>query len=157
MALPKLTQTPDRESYSYSDAAEAGETSFGGGASRARPGTPGSPGRVSVRWTTDRAGYLALLSFFRVTTIAGALPFLIDLIVDEPYLVEAEARFVPGTFVLSGKSGHRYEVGATLEVVPPRRNLAYSEMVVLLYDGRVTGDLFTELSNFVNVVWPDIP
>ena len=69
-------------------------------------------------------GYQYLRNFYNGLLIAGSEPFLIDLILDDSYLTEHTAYFLPGSLTLNGVSGTNYQVSAELEVRPlPYQNV----------------------------------
>lgn len=116
--LTKLILPPNNSSYSVTDGKEVVSVALDGGAGRYRRDIIGASSAVSVQWVCDRGEYEYLRAFYRSLLGKGALPFLIDLILDDPLPVEHKAYFVPGSMVLTGQRGLSYYVSAQLEVEP---------------------------------------
>lgn len=72
---------------------------------------------VEVAWTVGPMDYMYLRAFHRLTA-SGSLPFLVDLPAGSAAPGEHVARFVPGSFRLSGISGETHTVTAVLEAHP---------------------------------------
>ena len=90
-----------------------------GGRGRYRKDIFQSSSMLNVSWICDREQYQYLVAFYRTATMRGALPFTIDLIIDDMDLKEYEANFMPGTFTLTSQRGLSYTVSATIEVAQP--------------------------------------
>lgn len=118
MTLSKLNLLPDNSSYSVTDGKEVVSVQLDGGAGRYRRDILGASSAVSVQWVCDRTEYRYLRTFYSALVGKGAIPFLIDLILDDPLPVEHKAYFVPGSMVLTGQMGMSYYVSANLEVEP---------------------------------------
>lgn len=117
--IQKLIIPPDRNSYNFLDGEEVLSVALDGGASKFRSDVLNSNIRVSVQWTLNPTSYNYFRAFYNTIIAKGALPFLIDLYIDNPFeLTEHEAHFVPGTFGLRSQSGQAFVIAATLEIKP---------------------------------------
>lgn len=154
--MQKFTIPPDAAGYTFRDGRHVLGTRLMGGASRYRKDLAGSTSTVSVNWTTDREGYLYIRSFFNAIVQKGALPFLIDLVLDQPETTEHKAYFIPETLSLNGQRGLQYSVSAELEVYPAAP-WPYAEDYVAIYNE--FGNTFRYYENvldiLMNVSWPD--
>ena len=152
----KLKLPPDQSGYSVKDGTEVVSTKLDGGASRYRRDVLRSTSTVSAQWTASPKQYKYLRAFFKSVTIAGAVPFLIDLLLDEPFLTEHKAYFVPGSMSLSQQQGMTYFVQAQLEVYPivqnDAANISYVEMYGAL--GDIGANVLNRLAKLVNVDMP---
>lgn len=154
--MEKFVIPPDNASYTFEPGSSVLSTKMMGGASRYRKDLINPTSKVSVNWTTDTDGYLYIRSFFRAIIEEGSLPFLIDLVLDEPGLTEHKAYFVPGSFRLNSQKGLTYSVSAELEVyqaaVP-----AFAKDFVYIYNE--FGNTFRYYENaldiLINESWPD--
>ena len=134
MPLEKLNMTPAQDAYSMADGDEVLYQQLEGGGPRLRKDIENSFNRVNVQWDTTQAGYKYLRAFFITATKKGALPFLIDLIIDEAILTEHEANFVPNTFRLSGVQGsNAFTVNAALDVKPIAPDDEYNQTIIDIY------------------------
>lgn len=118
MPLPTLLLPPDQANYASPFGHTAVSTLLDGGASRFRADQLGGAFFVTVQWTLSKKNYNYLTAFYRTSTAAGSLPFLIGLILDSGDIQTYTAHFVPDSFALTSQSGQTYIVGATLEVLP---------------------------------------
>lgn len=117
--MDKFIIPPDQSGYSVTDGTETLSVSLDGGAARYRKDILNSSSQVSVQWTLSREQYDYFRVFYKLVTVSGALPFLLDLYVDESFeLTEHECHFVPGTVGLKSQAGLTFVVGATLEIKP---------------------------------------
>ena len=120
MTLTKCNLAPEKQSYTHQDGNEIVSVNLDGGLSRTRRDKINSAMIVGVQWSCDKFTYNYMRSFYRGVTESGALPFLIDLLVDDACaLTEVEAKFVTGTFRLASHSGANYIITANLEIKPP--------------------------------------
>lgn len=116
MALVKFKYVPDSAGYSASDPSEVIQVQLDGGSARYRRDKFDSSSAVSVTWTFNQGEYRYFRAFYRALLGRGALPFLIDLVIDQAELQEYTAHFVPGSVALTQQSGLTYVVKADLEV-----------------------------------------
>jgi hypothetical protein len=142
----KLLTPIDEANYSVAEGAEAAIADFDTTATKMGPGKAGVPSRVTVHWVTDRAGYVALRSFYLQQI---AVPFLIDLILDQPYLTEHVATFVSGTFKLESFEGLTYSVTADLFAMP-YLNTTFYDMLVHNIDDDMSPTLFAGIAHLVH-------
>lgn len=130
----KLKIPPDSAGYTVSAGAMAAQSQLEGGLSRFRADKENPASRVMVQWTVSPDKYRYLRAFYH-TTKHGALPFLIDLVLDESTPTEYEAHFIPGTWNLREQKGQSYTVSTELEVVPTTPvDLTYEEGIVIDFD-----------------------
>lgn len=118
MEMVKFVIPPDNSQYTVADGKEVIATQLDGGAARYRQDIIGATSTVTVTWILGRDEYLYLRSFYRGITGKGAVPFLIDLILDDYELTEHKAYFIPGTMQLTQQKGLTHWVSAQLEVMP---------------------------------------
>lgn len=160
MPLTKCNLAPEKQGYTHQDGNEVISVALDGGLSRTRKDKINAAMTVSVQWSCDKITYNYMRSFYRGVTESGALPFLIDLLIDDACtLTEVEARFVPGTFRLASHSGINYIITATLEIKSPvgSGNIAYwlNEFNMNDYNAMFYED---ELNTVVNTILPvDLP
>lgn len=135
MPLPKLSLSPDQAGYTTADADDAVlRAKVSAGPARQRLDMLGAPSMVGVGFSLNRNQFQYWRSFFRTTIAEGSLPFLIDLILDQPDPVEHEARIIPGSVRLSALSGLRYSVAVTMEVKPVGQDSDFDATLVWLYE-----------------------
>lgn len=157
MALSKLTLLPDNSAYTVQDGKEIVSVQLDGGASRRRRDVLGAASRVSCKWICDELEYKYLRAFYKTRIASGADSFLIDLILDEPSLVECRAAFVPNSMVLQDQKGLTYFVSAELEVIPNVADTVYDESLVTIFENYQQGS-YVFLNTFemlVNVQLPE--
>lgn len=154
--MQKLSITPDEAGYSAATGEETLRVQLDGGAGRYRRDILGASSSVEVQWTIGPTEYAYLKTFSRVATAQGALPFLIDLILDEPFPVEHEARIIPGSFSLASVQGMTYTVRASLEVTPNAPDDEYDEGLLLIV-GEYGEDAGLILLSFEEIANVDMP
>lgn len=145
MALTKLNLPPDQSAYSVTDGNEVTSTKLDGGASRFRKDVLGATSTVIVQWSIGPENYKYLRSFYRALTLKGARPFSIDLYLDESFLTEHKAYFIPGSMRLQSQQGLKFVVAAQLEVYPAEINEEAELYFAVLY-GELGSDWETEFS-----------
>lgn len=145
MALQKLILPPEQSGYAVSATKDVITVELGGGFSRSRKDIVNSASIIDCRWTLNLEEYQYFRAFFNIVTKKGTLPFLIDLLLDQPYLEEYEAKFVPDSVRMSDPFGLSRVCTAQLEVIP----LDPEEMGegILLFFGN---DLLNQLEQFAN-------
>lgn len=114
----KLELAPDQANYSTRLGSESASVRHEGNAGNYRRSYFNAARRVTVLWYCDANEYEYLQEAYRSWVASGGVPFLIDLILQTPDLVEHKACFIPGSFGLRSHSGLSYTVGAELEVEP---------------------------------------
>lgn len=149
--IQKLIFPPDQSSYSVTDGTEVLSVQLDGGASRFRQDILNANCKITVQWTLDRDKYAYIKSFYKYLTMSGALPFLLDLYIDNPYeLTEHVCHFVPGTFGLKSQSGLAFVVSAQIEAIPVEdQNLIDFSLLYGLFTDEYQAyvDAFNELMN----------
>jgi hypothetical protein len=154
----RLILRPDTSSYTATDGQEVVSVQLEGGAGKYRRDILGASAKVTATWILDREAYRYMRAFYQ-TMNKGALPFLLELILDDPEPTEYEAHFVPGTMSLQSQSGNAYTITAELEVVPQPADEDYDALLVILaseYGSYSPGQsLFATLQTFVNTNLPD--
>ena len=117
--MRKLILAPEQRGYSLQEGSSGIVSAIlDGGASFYREGYEGTVVRLSLSWVCDGAEYRYMRAFHRVGTAEGALPFLIDLFVDDMDLTQHIARFVPGSWTLDSVEGEAFNVRASIEAQP---------------------------------------
>jgi hypothetical protein len=116
--MAKFLIPPLSPSYSVEGATEEVlRAQLDGGASKFRADIIGAALNVACNWQFDPSENEYFWAFFRTATSRGALPFEIDLLIDNSELTEYSAHFV-GKPKLTQQSGLTYYVSAMLEVMP---------------------------------------
>ena len=116
--MTKLELSPSTSGYSVKPGTETLSVKLDGGLSRHRKDIANSASLVSVSWVCDRNQFRYINSFYNLITDKGALPFELDLIIDNHELTNHTCKFVRGSFRLASKVGHRHVVTAQLEIKP---------------------------------------
>ena len=148
--MEKLIYAPEQASYVYNPANDVVSITVEGGPSRSRRRVKGSPAIINVTWRLNRAEYQYLRAFYHSAGKEGASTFLIDLLLDQPYLEEFEAKFVPDTFEMSEPVGLSFLQSAQLEV-KPKDDQDYYDLILLLHED---GLLLPELEQLANYDLP---
>lgn len=156
MAMQKFVIPPDNSQYSVNDGKEVVATELDGGAARYRRDVIGATSTVDVAWILDTIDYKYLRSFYRGLTGKGALPFLIDLILDEAELTEHKVYFVPGSMQLTGQKGLTYWVSAQLEVYPNEDTDNGNAALMYNAMGKNWQKFEDKLNDIVNHIWPEV-
>lgn len=155
MPLPRLEIVPDQTGYSVEEPSDTVRIATAGGSSANYRDMIGASSLVSITWICDPDEYEELVEFYKVTLKKGALPFLIDLVIDEPFPSEYEATFIPNTFTLSSVKGLTYTVTAQLEAAYQEPNEVYDNFIVDQYGGNEEETTFVNLlERLVNVLLP---
>ena len=119
MALEKLELIPDQTGYKYGPDGSSITTKLDGGLSKSRLDHANSSAIVNCIWRLKDYNYQYLNAFYKAQTQKGSNPFLIDLLIDQPFIEEYEAKFVPDSWQpIESTAGLTFEVNAELEVVP---------------------------------------
>ncbi len=147
----KFDFVPDKATYSYSPKNDVVEVSLDGGLSRRRRDIIGSSSRISCTWFLLPHEFQYFMAFYRSHLKRGALPFTIDLLLEQPFLEEVTAAFVANT-LRSKQIGLSFEVEAELETVP-LVDTDYDDMILLFYDETGSGEnaffnVLQQLTNF---------
>lgn len=132
---------PESSSYSVEDGPSFIGVKLDGGASRFRKDKIGSARNVEVSWVFDRNEYLYFTSFYNTTINEGSLPFLIELILDDPIPVLHQVHFLQDTKKLSNQKGHSYTVTGTLEAIPVPIDNPLNAARVAAYEADPSTDL----------------
>jgi hypothetical protein len=157
--MRKLLLTPNQSGYVAEDGVEALSAALDGGPSRTRRDFVGAVARVNCTWNLPPTEYQYMKAFLRTATAQASTPFYIDLILDEPELLEYTAKFIPGTFRLTGVRGLTTSVSAQLEVRPRPVDEVYDEAILDNFesyggdDGQAT--IYQLLSDLVNISLPE--
>ena len=156
MTLPKLKLIPAQDGYGAEDADDAVlRAKVSAGPSRTRLDMLGSTASVSATLQMDQAEYQYWRAFFRSTIAEGALPFLMDLLLDYPDTVEHEVKLAAAPR-LSGQKGLLYVVQLRLEVKPSPNAEGVDEAIAMLF-GNYGSDgplILASLEHLVNVDLP---
>ena len=144
--MEKLTLPPDQFSYVYNPAKDVVSIELDGGLSKSRRDIQGSAAIIDCNWFLNLADYQYFRAFFNFNTKKGAQSFLIDLLVDQPYLEEYEAKFVPDSVTMDNPIGLSRKITARLEIVPIEDS-DFDEMILLLHDGTEILNLLEKLTN----------
>lgn len=155
MPLPKLRLEIPQEGYALVDGEAVLRAKVGAGPSRQRLDMLGAPAEIDMTLVLGGGEYQYWRAFYRSTLVEGALPFLVDLVIDTATPQECTAKIIPGTHRLSGVNGDAHMVQMRLEVVmpdPPVDDAA----IIMLYEqyGDAAPFLLDQLATLVNVDFP---
>jgi hypothetical protein len=114
----KLEVPVDARNYAGTFGSPVIAVQLDGGAPRLRQDKLGIVHIIDVAWYVGPDDYKYLMAFYRTGTSQGALPFTIDLVIDDSVPEEYTATFVPQTFRLESIEGITFTVRAQLAVVP---------------------------------------
>lgn len=156
MTLPKLALIPAQDGYGADDADDAVlRAKLSAGPSRTRLDMLGAPSQVTATLQLDDGEYQYWRAFFRTVIAEGALPFLMDLLLDQPSLTEHEVKLAAAPR-LSGQKGLLYVVQLRLEVKPlPADNDADAALAMLYAEyGMDASVILADLEHLVNVDLP---
>ena len=159
MALTKLILSPLYVGYAITPSKETISVQLDGGASRFRKDFSGAPFVVDVAWKANSRKYKYLWCFYRGISESGALPFLIDLKLDDFEEDEYTAHFL--SFRVESISGNVYSVMAQLEVIPNDVTDTYADYVYMFNEfgeNFESSTFLDDLDTLVNVTLPsDLP
>ena len=147
MPSPKLPFPPQSDSYQLTNGSDSVEVQVEGGRSRKRRDYSSKPFELNVSWVLDQGEYQYFKSFYNTAIAKGSLPFLVDLIIDNPFLEEYAAHIKADTLVTSDPKGLAIFVTAKLEILP--RTTTDFDFAVLSY-GLGNFDFFLTFEQFVN-------
>lgn len=151
-----LFAVPSKASYAVDIGAEILRAQLSGGPSRFRRDFIGAVATVNVMWNAPPQMFDYLQAFYRTAISQASDPFLIDLVLDGFSLTQYEARFIPGSFRITGVAGLETSVTAQLEVRPQPVNDVVDDGLLLIYENyELGGDTLLEtLAELVNVDMP---
>ena len=129
--MRKLQLTPEARGYSAQVGGGALSVTLDGPAGRHRTDVSGDPVFLNLNWQLEAEEYRYLRAFYRTGTRRGAEPFLLDLVVSGPEVLEHTVKFVDGSFVLTEVSGETFRVTATVEA-RPSANVITAELLMAL-------------------------
>ncbi len=156
--MRKLLLRPNSTGYAANAGDEILSIKVAGGASRSRRDFIGAPATVNVGWMLDEAGFDYLNAFYRTVTQSGALPFLCDLLLERPFLVEHTCKFIPNSFKPIGSTtgSSIFNSSAQFEVLPTITNEDLDMEIVETYEAYEGAfDPIAALAFIVNEVMPD--
>lgn len=146
--MDKLLLIPEQANYVVQPDNSVITVLLDGGYSRSRIDLVNSAARIQCSWRLKDGDYQYIRAFYHSATKKGVIPFLLDIVLDQPYLEEYEVKFVPDTFEASDPQGLTYEVQAELEVIPVNDE-EFLDSIVEVYDpdGEYNFDLLEKLVN----------
>lgn len=97
MVLPVLNFRPEQSSYEVESGESSISVALDGGLSRIRRDHVGAASLIKCQWILQPGEYQYWKAFYNTQLEFGSLPFLIDLLLDQPFLEQYVARFIPGT------------------------------------------------------------
>lgn len=156
MPLPKLSLRPDSAGYSATDGTEVIFAELDGGAGRYTRDKWGATSSVDVTWTLLPIQHQYLRAFYNTTIAKGSLPFLCDLILDNPEPAEHVCRIVPGSMKLGSQQGWAYVSSAQFEVEPVTADADADAALVMLYEEYGDGAYYI-LNLLAELVNEDLP
>lgn len=144
----KLEICPSQTGYSASINYGKNRIQLDGGASRYRQEYRKNSHSVSLTWVTNKFGYNSLVAFASLWSKQNE-PFLIDLIIDSPELIQYKCWFKDG-LNLTKVEGLSYTLTADVEVQAYARNSEEDEIIVIGSLG-----IFEPLEKLVNTDLPN--
>jgi hypothetical protein len=147
--MQKLILPPDQASYSVSSADEVLRVQLDGGRGRYRRDILNASRMVNCQWTIGPENFQYLNVFYRYSVENASEPFLIDLYLDDPFLTEHQANFIPGSFSLSSQQGLTFVVTAQIEVKPSNYDPDYSSSYLMLIAEYGSVEAATEILNLL--------
>lgn len=149
MPLAKLDLRPEKATYKYTCNRDVVSTQLEGGLSRRRRDIAGSSAVVNCTWFLHPFQYQYFMAFYQLETLRGANSFLIDLLIEQPYLEEMKASFIEQTLTMQ-QIGLSFQVSADLEVIPLQSD-EVAAIILLLYSETDDNYTLRELEQLVNV------
>lgn len=128
--LPKLWLKPDCSNYQSVAGSNTVQLQLDGGPPRGRTDYLDAPWQITVNWVLDGRQYDYLMAFWRKATNFGALPFLIELVIDkscgqdyvcyfqDPGNTSSNSDASSNGFGITSQAGDSYVVQATLLAIP---------------------------------------
>lgn len=149
--MDKLKLRPVSSGYNATPNADVVATQTGGGFSRSRRDTFGGVATINVSWTLDEAKFTYLCAFYFTALANGTLPFLCDLLFDEPRLVEYQCKFVPGTFKpVANVIAMIFTASAQLELKPKPRDTVFDLSYVAYFNAYEGTNFAVRVSDIAN-------
>lgn len=116
--MRKLILPPDEDKFQLVPGNVNLSTGREQGRMRVRHLLNGTPHVATLQWNVVGSEFDYLRAFWRTGTKFGALPFLIDLPVNNYRLIEHKAMFVQDSFAFAGVNPIQFNVTAKALVVP---------------------------------------
>jgi hypothetical protein len=132
--MRKLLVAPSKSGYAATPGNELLSVQLSGGPSWVRRDFIGAVAMIDATWNLPPEGANYLQAFYRTELQRGALPFLIDLILDDFDLAEYQARFVPGSFRIGSVQGLKTSFSAQLEVKPRAADAVADESLMEVFE-----------------------
>lgn len=148
MALEKLQLLPEQSGYSYTSKNDVIATQLDGGLSRKRKDIARAANEVQCQFVLNPSQYQYFMAFYQAATHRGVTNFLIDLLLEQPYLEEKEAAFVPDSISVENR-GLSFSVSVVLEVTASE-DVELAEAIMLLYDPKGANSTLLSLEQLVN-------
>lgn len=147
MTLLKLPFPPESTDYSLSNGTDFVETEVEGGKARRRKDYSSKPYELQVNWVFNQEDYQYFKAFYNSVTKKGSEPFLLDLIVDQPYIEERTVWFKGDSLQMNNPMGLSLLVSATLEVLP-KDNPNFDAMILLFAGNTTRLNILEQLANY---------
>jgi len=164
--MDKLVLLPSSTRYAADNGKGALYTELDGGAGRLRRDFDTPNAEATLQWELRQSAYEYIQVFFRHSTKNGALPFLLDLVLDDAFLTEYTCRFKPDTFKLTRVKGLTHTVQAKVEVEQPIPDQDYDALYIFIfenYGGQECDNVYVnfkrmtdELEKLVNITLPTL-
>lgn len=128
--MEKFPFVPENSSYTVNYDSGVISTKLRGGSARYRRDVLGTNAIINANWIFNPQEFKYAKAFYDYIALKGAVPFLIDLIVDDDVLTEHTAHFIPNSFKLTSQKGLAFFVSATLDVKQNNSNEEYIVVVI---------------------------
>lgn len=112
----RLPFVPEQDGYAAEHSTDFVAIKLAGGQSRVRADVLNGTSVVNISFLLDRVDYQEFMNFFITQIERGALPFLVDLLVDFGYPSTYKAQMLPGTFKLNQVRGFSFRISMQVEV-----------------------------------------
>lgn len=131
--MAELHLVPMQAGYSINSPQEVLRVQLDGGAGRYRKDFIGSTSIVNVSFQLDWPKYNYFWAFYRSETDRGALPFTLEMFLEDATLREYTCRFMPGSIKVTTQA-LTFIVTCQLEVEPIAEDPSADAAIVALYE-----------------------
>jgi hypothetical protein len=157
MPLPKLLLSVPQDGFALQEADEAvlrAKTSSG--ESRQRLDQIGAPLTAQIQLFLSEAGYQYWRVFWRSQISQGALPFLLDLVIENSAIEECQVKVIPGSYQTTIQ-GTTHLVAFQIEIKRPATPSAEFDTAILDLWGAYLGYEAMILDALARLVTVDLP
>jgi hypothetical protein len=117
MTTPTLIVLPTLAAYSTKPANNIIEIKLDGGLSRRRLDQLNAARTVNVQWILQATDYQYFMTFYKTTISNGALPFYLDLKIDDNSMTQCLCYFMADSLSIEAITHNTFKINASLEVL----------------------------------------